>query len=119
MSIFAPKEQPSEDGTSGSDSSETTQTIQFAFHKLDEHWDELEHRIQSCSLGHGDATRPRSVVIDFGLGDILSQYQGSSEGSEETNGSSRSKEQAVCDLLAIEYSPDVWGTSIYCLNLEP
>lgn len=47
----------------------------------------------------------RPVVIDFGVVDKRSE----SKSSLEDMAKARTKEQVVCDILAIDNGPDVWG----------
>lgn len=52
------------------------------------------------------------VVVDFGI--AVEPAEHPKEGTDSPN--ERSKDQIVCDTLAIEYKPDVWGTYPWLTN---
>ena len=86
---------------------ESKQSIQFAFHKLDEHWDQLDKLVRDVIAKRQPDSAPlRPVIIDFGLGGAAQTANG--EGTEDT----RSKQQVICEMLAIDYTPDVFGSSL-------
>ncbi|KAJ3553296.1 hypothetical protein NM688_g3691 [Phlebia brevispora] len=98
--------------TSGTNENrEGTQSIQLAFHYLDAHWGEMEELLKASKLRrktNPDSSMPSRVVIDFGLGDVSLQEKEAEE--EDGHLGARSREQVVCDWLAIGYTPDVWVT---------
>lgn len=87
---------------------EAEQTVQFAFPKLDEHWDQLDQLIRNVmSKNQSESPLPsRPVVIDFGLGGGTQTVDG-----EKSEDAARTKQHVVCDMLAIDYTPDVFGMS--------
>ncbi len=87
------------------------QSIQIAFNKLAAEWDRLDSLIKASKLrrdSDGLVPREKSVVIDFGLGDYLQKAKAAGTDAKDI----RSKEQVVCDILAIDYSENVWGESL-------
>ena len=101
---------PQQNGNAGApvEAREAEQVIQFAFPKLDEHWDQLDKVIGTVmSKRQSDSALPcRPVVIDFGLGGGPQTVAG-----EKGEPSERTKQNVVCDMLAIDYNPEVFGAS--------
>ena len=100
---------PAESATEGI----TPQVIELAAHKMNEHWQELEelvnkakHRAQKDSKAYVE----RPVVVDVGFGlldEVVRQPDPDVDHTGEYAG--KTKEEVICDLLGIEYEPDVWG----------
>lgn len=93
------------------------QSVQIAFNKLAAEWDKLDSLIKASKLRRdSDSFVPweKTVIIDFGLGDYLQKPKAA--GTDATD--IRSKEQVVCDVLAIDYSDNVWGESLPFLRSE-
>ena len=93
-----------------------TRTIQFALHKLDEHWEKLQELVQASKRNRRSDSSDayaRSVVVDFGLGDTESAPNDVRDDSQDT----RSKEQIVCEILAIDYTPHVWSMFTFLLSI--
>ncbi|GJE88463.1 glycosyltransferase family 1 protein [Phanerochaete sordida] len=86
----------------------TQQTIELATFKFnDECMDKLQSRIREATKRAKeapDAFIDRPVVIDFGSLDASSEMTTSDIDPVKA----RTKEQNICDNLAIDYGPDVW-----------
>lgn len=95
------------------DAKEGTQSLQVAFHYMDAHWNEMEELVklgQARKIANAASSDPTRVVIDFGVGDGISIPQDPLHDDEEVL-DARSREEVICDWLAIDYAPEVWGAS--------
>ena len=99
---------------SGSEVKEGVQSIQVAFHYMDAHWDELEELVKLGEERRRANSNPSKVIIDFGLGDESFDRDDLPHDDPEVL-EARSKEQVICDWLAIDYTPEVWGTFKFIL----
>ncbi|KAI0689542.1 hypothetical protein BC835DRAFT_1282708 [Cytidiella melzeri] len=91
-----------------------TQVIDLAIYKANERWDHISEVIAlSKYRAAKDALQfpDRPVVIDFGLGNSQESLPNLASLTKNDPQPPKSKEATVCKILAIEYTPDVWGTA--------
>ena len=91
---------------------ENSQIIELAVYKANERWEHITELIAE-SRRRIDKERllfpERPVVIEFGLENPNGSMPNLTEMATRGSQPHKSKEEAVANVLAIEYSPDVWG----------
>lgn len=97
------------DASSTPDTTAAHQTVELATFKFSEecvtNLDTLVHDARKRAHDGHQSFVDQAVVVDFGIAaDVPVLPKGEANHAEE-----RTKEQIVCDVLAIDHGPDVWG----------
>lgn len=95
-----------------------TQVIDLTIYKANERWEHISELIAASKLRAVEEETQfpdRPVVVDFGLENHQDSLSDVRDITNNTSQVLKTKEEMVCNNLAIEYTPEVWGKGIVCI----